>query len=561
MWNFITPLLYLILFVTMPYHQEIDSLLMVIHNAQAQEKVDLLNDLSHLYSNESPDKGVISGMEALRLSEQLGYKKGIAYSFHSIAENQFSLGEFEKSVEYQLQALDIFKSIDEKSGMVLSLNSLGLCFREMGDIEKSLSYHNQALELSELTGDFEGKVKALVSIGICNFAANAIDQTLKYFNQALEISLELGNDKLTSTVYNNMGICYATMEDYDRALDIFLRSLQLNTKSGNKSASAAILNNIARLYIYMAKYADALDAINQSFELNQNLRAKAQLVNNYFIYYEYYQVKEDYQKALDYYIQYSRLKDEIIKERSQERVANLQILNELENKERDLEILNKNYEITKNRKKLYIVLFITSLIILLLGVFLLVMRNRAIQHSLKLLETEKLLASIKLKNQQMDYEKLELLKDSQQRDFEETLAAKNRNLASLTMQMVHKNEILTVLKKQIETLTYSAENKTTVDEVCKLIDQSINLNEDWENFTMHFDNVHPKFFERLMKEFPSLTQRELKQCAYIRINISIKEIAQLLNITPKAVEKARSRIKAKLLLDKDDDLTNFLLTY
>lgn len=561
MLNYLTSILYVILLVAMPYHHEIDSLLMIVDNSHAQEKVDLLNKLSHLYSNESPDKGVISGMEALRLSEQIGYKKGTAHSFHAIAENQFNLGEFEKSVDYQLQALDIFKSIDDKRGIILSLNSLGLCFREMSDIEKSLDYHYQALELSELIGDLEGKVKALVSIGICNFAANALDNTFRFFDLALEISLELKNDELTSTIYNNLGICYATMESYDKALDIFSQSLELNNKSGNRSASAAILNNIARLHIYMANYDAALEAINQSFEINQNLKAKAQLVNNYYIYFEYFQVKEEYQKALDYYIQYSKLKDEIIKERSQERVANLQILNELENKERDLEILNKNYEITKNRKRLYIVLFITSLIILSLGIFLFIMRNRASKHSLKLLETEKLLASIQLKNQRMDYDKLELLKNSQQRDFEEALSAKNRNLTSLTMQMVQKNEILTVLKKQIQTLTYSADNKETVEEVCKLIDQSINLNEDWENFIMHFDSVHPQFFERLMKDFPNLTQRELKQCAYIRINISIKEIAQLLNITPKAVEKARSRIKAKLHLDKDDDLINFLLTY
>ncbi|HCY00981.1 MAG TPA: hypothetical protein DG754_12650 [Bacteroidales bacterium] len=561
MTHFLTSILLVFLYVTLPYQQKVDSLTELLSKANNEQKVDLLNSLSQVSSNESPDKGVIYGMEALRLSEQLNYPLGKANALNYIAENQFSLGEFEKSVEYQLQALGVFEESDNKHGIVRSLNNLGLCFREIGNIDKAIEFHNKALQLSEEIGDRVGKAKALVSLGICNFAASSIDVTLSFFNKALDISLELENDELTSTIYNNMGICYATMGEHKKALNIFSLSLELNTKAENKGASAAILNNIARLYIYLGDFDKAFTAISKSYELGKELKAKAQLVNNYLIFYEYYKAKGDYKRALEYYIKYSDLKDEIIKVQSSERMANLQMLNELEKSDQDLRLLQKDYEVVQGRTKLYTVLFGASFLLLVFGVYIFVIRSRTANQSIELLEKEQQLAEMKLENQQKDYERLELLKIKQQHDYEDEIASKNRDLASLTMQMVQKNELLAKLNEQTQTLTYSANNKETVKEVGRLIEQSLNLDKDWEDFTLHFDSVHPRFFERLLKQFPTLTQKELKQCAYIRINISVKEIANLLNITPKGVEKARSRIKAKLSLEKDEDLVSFILSY
>ncbi|MDD3890946.1 MAG: tetratricopeptide repeat protein [Bacteroidales bacterium] len=561
MTHFLTSILLVFLYATLPYQQKVDSLTELLSRASNEQRVDLLNSLSQVSNDDSPDKGVIYGMEALRLSEQLNYPLGKANALNYIAENQFSLGEFEKSVEYQLQALDVFEESDNKHGIVRSLNNLGLCFREIGNIDKAIEFHNKALQLSEEIGDRAGKAKALVSLGICNFAANSIDVTLSFFNKALDISIELENDELISTIYNNMGICYATMGEHKKALNIFSLSLELNTKAENKGASAAILNNIARLYIYLGDFDKAFTAISKSYELGKELKAKAQLVNNYLIFYEYYEAKGNYKRALEYYIKYSDLKDEIIKVQSSERMQNLQALNELEKRDQDLQLLQKDFEVAQGRTRLYTVLFGASFLLLVFGVYIFVMRSRTANQSIELLEKEQQLAEMKLENQQKDYERLELLKIKQQHDYEDEIASKNRDLASLTMQMVQKNELLTKLNEQTQTLTYSANNKETVKEVSRLIEQSLNLDKDWEDFTLHFDSVHPRFFERLLNQFPTLTQKELKQCAYIRINISIKEIANLLNITPKGVEKARSRIKAKLSLTKDEDLVSFILSY
>ncbi|MCB0471413.1 MAG: hypothetical protein KDC51_13280, partial [Flavobacteriaceae bacterium] len=71
-------------------------------------------------------------------------------------------------------------------------------------------------------------------------------------------------------------------------------------------------------------------------------------------------------------------------------------------------------------------------------------------------------------------------------------------------------------------------------------------------------NVHPGFFDFLNKNFPELTNNDLKACAYIRMNLSSKEVASLTNVSPKSVTMHRYRLKKKLNLDTEDSLKNFL---
>jgi AraC family chitin signaling transcriptional activator len=72
---------------------------------------------------------------------------------------------------------------------------------------------------------------------------------------------------------------------------------------------------------------------------------------------------------------------------------------------------------------------------------------------------------------------------------------------------------------------------------------------------MHFNNVHTNFFEILQQLYPELTEKDLKQCAYIKMGLSVKEVASLMNISIRAVEKARMKIKAKMNLGTEVNLS------
>lgn len=139
---------------------------------------------------------------------------------------------------------------------------------------------------------------------------------------------------------------------------------------------------------------------------------------------------------------------------------------------------------------------------------------------------------------------------------------KNSELASATMHLVQKSEILLKLKNDINGIvkeTPSGPLNKELRRIVRTIDSDIQLDENWDRFENFFDQVHEDFFKRLRQRFPELTPKDQKLCAYLRMNLTTKEIAPLLNISVRGVEISRYRLRKKLGLDSDVNLVSFIL--
>ncbi len=138
---------------------------------------------------------------------------------------------------------------------------------------------------------------------------------------------------------------------------------------------------------------------------------------------------------------------------------------------------------------------------------------------------------------------------------------KNSQLASATMHLVQKTEILNKIKNDlvnIETET-PGEVKKKIKQISRTIESNIQLDESWVQFETYFDQVHENFFKRLREKFPKLTPKDQKLCAYLRMNLSTKEIAPLLNISVRGVEISRYRLRKKLAIDSEVNLVAFIM--
>lgn len=146
---------------------------------------------------------------------------------------------------------------------------------------------------------------------------------------------------------------------------------------------------------------------------------------------------------------------------------------------------------------------------------------------------------------------------------EEIEAQKDRQLSSTTMHIYQKNDILASIEDKLESMAQDVpiQTKLKLKEIKRIITDNQALDKDWASFQMHFEQVHADFFKKLQQDFPNLTNNELKFCAYIKIHLSIKEVARLLSITVKGVKMARYRLKKKLALDKDTSLNEFIAQY
>ncbi len=140
--------------------------------------------------------------------------------------------------------------------------------------------------------------------------------------------------------------------------------------------------------------------------------------------------------------------------------------------------------------------------------------------------------------------------------LKEEFKSKSNELAASTLSIIKKNELLSKVKEQ---LLSNVEDKSSVRPIINIIDKSLNQNDDWELFKEAFNNADRKFLKKLKKAHPNLSPNDIRLCAYLRLNLSSKEIAPLLNISARSVEIKRYRLRKKMDLSHDDNLVNYIL--
>ncbi|WP_069660299.1 triple tyrosine motif-containing protein [Arcticibacter eurypsychrophilus] len=137
---------------------------------------------------------------------------------------------------------------------------------------------------------------------------------------------------------------------------------------------------------------------------------------------------------------------------------------------------------------------------------------------------------------------------------------KNKELATTSMHLIQNNKLISKIKEELAPLLKDEENGAEeLKKAIRLLNEAEKSTADWEQFAIHFDHVHSNFISKLKARFPNLSSNDLKLCAYLKINLSSKEMAQLMSITIRAVEVSRYRLRKKLQISSDTNLFDYLL--
>jgi DNA-binding CsgD family transcriptional regulator len=142
---------------------------------------------------------------------------------------------------------------------------------------------------------------------------------------------------------------------------------------------------------------------------------------------------------------------------------------------------------------------------------------------------------------------------------------KNKELANATLHLIQKNKTLTDLKDDLGRLLrkghQESQDKQLLNNLLRKITKDLRNEQNWEIFNSYFDEVHQNFISRLKSRYSNLTPKDLRLCAYLRMNISSKEIAPLMNVSVRGVEISRYRLRQKLKLSHDTNLAEFIMTF
>lgn len=199
---------------------------------------------------------------------------------------------------------------------------------------------------------------------------------------------------------------------------------------------------------------------------------------------------------------------------------------------------------------------LASVLYLLVGGLLVYLLHQAYTSYYKRKQAALQLESdLRLASQERQAE-LKMIRINNQR-LQEDINSKNREVATSTMSLVRKNELLQQIK---ENLLSDQDSGQRIEEVIQTIDKNLDEAETWNLFKDAFENADQDFFKKVKASHPELSPNDLKLCAYLRLNLSSKEIAPMLNISPRSVEVKRYRLRKKLGLDSKVGLVDYIIS-
>jgi hypothetical protein len=135
-----------------------------------------------------------------------------------------------------------------------------------------------------------------------------------------------------------------------------------------------------------------------------------------------------------------------------------------------------------------------------------------------------------------------------------------KTLTANTLNLIQKNEILVQIREKAEAIKNASPDELSlkIKDLMHSVNFGLNTDKNWENFMIHFEQVHNNFFDQLKSKYPHLNSSDLKFCALLKLKLDTKEIATIMNISPQSVKVARSRLRKKLQLGITSNLSSFI---
>ncbi|MBT8295123.1 MAG: histidine kinase, partial [Gramella sp.] len=156
-------------------------------------------------------------------------------------------------------------------------------------------------------------------------------------------------------------------------------------------------------------------------------------------------------------------------------------------------------------------------------------------------------------------EHMERLNRLENERLQNEIDLKRKELANTTMIAAKKNEVLMEIQGELNRDKSKFSNQFRLKHIMNKINNAVKNKDEWKVFETNFNEVHEDFFKEILVKFPSLTGKDLKLCSYLKMNLSSKEIAPLMGISVRGVEVHRYRLRKKMGLESDVNLTKFLI--
>jgi len=557
---------------------------MVVLAQNLQPQLDSLNQLFHRTTNErtktrlllqmaqheeisQPKKALVYAQQALALAQKIDFDSAEVRALIRIGVNQSRLKNLEAAIKTGEQIVELANKLDMKLEIADGRSIMAVAYAEMGDYDQSSKLNFENLRLYEKLNEKRLVGATLGLIGVDFSCMQDYEKAEEYIRKALQTAIELNNYTEIADQYNNLAIINQIgFHNLEAALQNYRESLKVSSKINDSISMGINMLNIGSLYMDMNQADSAVFYLKRSLKIFQCNHVPSLEAKSYTLLGKYYLNQGNFNEAK----QFAEKGLEITKSNKiLETTANsLELLHNISlaikdtiaayKYIRDFNIVSDSLRKLQNQKELFRLEYQYSKekalkeqkikqlkLYFILGIIILCLISFLVIFSLTYSRQK-----IKMENTVLEKEKVEL-----------DLKHKSKELSINLLSLLNKNEILAQISGKLNELVSSSAHSDLRDDITQLnraIKKETNA-KLWEEFSLQFKETNSDFYDKLLKLYPDLTQSELKLCAYLRLNMSTKEISELTGQRPETINKSRYRLRKKLKITNSDcNLVSFL---
>ncbi|GAA3606061.1 tetratricopeptide repeat protein [Flavivirga amylovorans] len=572
---------------------------------------------AEVYTN--PKAGFNHALQAIELSKKIKYESGETVSYFHLGVYYDLVHNIDSSEYYYNKTLKLAKKYNDNVMQSKSLSVLAGIALERGDFELAITLRNKATEkfiknkdylsygvnvgnkaiIYSEKGDYKAAIKeSLLALNILdtidrepyrkadiNIQIGDIEirrknyyEAIDYYNKALKVYIELNDNIYTSNTYINLGSTYIDIDNkvkakkylekglkiartyeikdniykaltslskiysdeglFDKAVSYLRESEQLSKTENNSTDYLYVITEIGSVLCKKGNYNEGVKYLDLAIKKSDSLDSKYQLKIAYDERAKAFEKIGLPNKALADIRNFITVSDEIDNISISKEIEELKTIYKTEKKEaaialqqEEIKTLNEKAKVDKLTKGLYsggMFSFIAVSGLLFFGFQQRIKKNR-------------------------------IAREKQEEIYKQEIAFKQRELTSQTLHLVQKNTFIQELKENLEKIKKSPELfKVEFRRLVMLLKKQNAEDKDWEVFKSYFSEVHNNFDNKLKTIYTDISEKEIRLASFLRMNLSTKEIASMLNVLPESVLKSKYRLKKKLDLDKETDLNHFL---
>ena len=620
--NFITIFLLFSTTCFSQIEKKVDSLQSRLDNElDVSKKIEILEALHSTLLYNKPDVALNYSLEALRLSLKSDDKKAEVKAYYNLGTAYMTIHEMDSAKYYHRKTAELAKELGDEMRLANAMSSLANTQRLDGDFEESIasyeaakeifSKHKEYLALGVVIGNIGSiymdqgnyiiaqqksmlalkvldtiprepyrKADILRRIGHIQYQIENYPQSIEYYNKALKVYISTDDNVYASETYLEIGTSFTELKEYDKAIENLQKGLEIAKEFGLKGTEDLIYSNLGaayrkagdynkseyflkksyvfqldrgfvnnkigahvelgNLYIDMKAPQKAILYLDEALKIADSVNSVDYLMSVYHLRSQSYELLGNTLLALEDLKKHQVYKDSIFSSKKIQQIEELKTIYETEKKEaalalqeEEINTLNEKAKVDRLTKGLYAGGALSGLAFS--GLLFFGFRQRMKKNI--------------------------IAREKQEQIYKQEIAHKKKELASQTLHLVQKNTFIQELKVNLENLRNSPEKfKMGFRRIVLLLKKENASDKDWEVFKSYFADVHNNFDNKLKTYYADITEKEIRLAAFLRMNLSTKEIAAMLNVLPDSVLKSKYRLKKKLSLAKETDFNSFLNT-